>query len=58
MSYVDLDITKEVKDKGINVFAKGDNDNNANTCFIKRSRLSTISCNYLAFDNNVSVSKL
>lgn len=54
-SYVDLDVAKRAEDKGIDIFVKGDNNNN--TCFIKRSRSSAVSHNNLACDSNVSISK-
>jgi hypothetical protein len=57
-SYVDLDVTKEVEDEGIDVFAKGDDDDDADTRSTKRSRTSAISCNNPASDSNVSVSEL
>jgi hypothetical protein len=57
-NYVDLDVTKEVEDKGIDVFAKGDDDDDTGTRSMKRSRPSAISCNDPASDSDVSVSGL
>jgi hypothetical protein len=57
-SCVDLDVTKAVEDEDIDVFAKGDDDNNAGTRSTKRSKSSAISCNDPVFDSDVSVSEL
>ena len=57
-SYVDLDVAKEAEDEGIDVFARGDDEDNADTRSTKRSMSSTISCNNPASDSNVSVSVL
>ncbi|RDL30225.1 uncharacterized protein BP5553_10503 [Venustampulla echinocandica] len=57
-SYVDLGVTEEVEDEGIDVIAKGDDDGDADTRSTKRSRSSAISCNNSASDSNVSVSEL
>jgi hypothetical protein len=57
-SYVELDVIKEVEDEGIDVFAKGDDDDDADTRSTKRSRSSAISCNNPPSDSNVSDSEL
>ncbi|KAF4633077.1 hypothetical protein G7Y89_g5046 [Cudoniella acicularis] len=51
-------MTKEAEDEGVDVFVKGDNDDNADTRSTKRSGSSTISYNNLASNSNVSVSEL
>jgi hypothetical protein len=52
-SYVNLDIIKELKDKEYSVSVKEHNNDN-DTCFTKRLKLSTISSNNLAFNRNIS----
>jgi hypothetical protein len=42
-----------VEDEGVDVFAKGDDDN-ANACSIRSLRSSTIFCNDPASNSNVS----
>jgi hypothetical protein len=46
-NYVNLDVTKEVEDEG-------NDDDDDGTCSIKRSMLSTVSCNNPAFSSNIS----
>jgi hypothetical protein len=54
MNYINLNITKEVKYEGFDVFIEGNDKDNNNTCFIKRLILSIISYNNQAFSNNIS----
>jgi hypothetical protein len=58
MSYINLDVVKEIKGEGIDIFSKRDDDNDTDTCLIKRLKLFTISCNNPAPDSNVSVPEL
>jgi hypothetical protein len=42
-NYVDLDVTKELEDKGFDVFAEGSNEDDNETCSTKGLKLSAIS---------------
>jgi hypothetical protein len=53
-NYVDLNVTKELEDRGFDVFAKESNEDNDNICSTKRSKLSTVSDNNPAFNSNMS----
>ena len=54
MNYINLDITKELEDRGFNIFIKRSDKDNNNTCSIKRLKLLAISNDYIAFNSNIS----
>jgi hypothetical protein len=54
MSYINLDTTKELEDREFSVSTKERDKDNNNTYSTKRSKLSTISSDNLAFNSNIS----
>lgn len=53
-NYVNLDVTKEWEDRCFDVFAKRSDEDDNNTRSTKRSKLSAISNDYIAFNSNMS----